>query len=80
MEHKGFPKLQKRINDFLLEEEGTIPRSKIITVGTMLLLLSVFFVNDAFAGHRSHSSHRSHRRCPQIAGLSGQLRDSIHED
>lgn len=34
-----FPTIQKRISDFLYEEEGTIPRSKIITIGTMVLLL-----------------------------------------
>lgn len=55
-----FPRIQKRISDFLYEEEGTIPRSKIITIGTMVMLLSVFFADSAFAGHRSHSSHRSH--------------------
>ena len=38
-----FPKVQKRIADFIYEEEGTIPRSKIITVGTMVLLLSLFY-------------------------------------
>ena len=60
MSETRFPKIQKHLSDFLYEEEGTIPRSKIITVGTMLLLLTVFFADSAFAKHRSHSSHKSH--------------------
>ena len=54
-----FPQVKRSIQDFLYEEEGNIPRNKMLTVGTMVLLMSILFASDAFAAHRSHSSHRS---------------------
>ena len=55
-----FPKVKKSITDFLYEEEGNIPRNKLLTLGSMILLLSILYADEAFAGHRSHSSHSSH--------------------
>lgn len=55
-----FPKIQRDISNFLFDEEGNILRSKILTVGSMMVLLSVFLAQDAFAKHTSHSSHKSH--------------------
>jgi len=56
-----FPKVKKSLSDFLYEEEGNIPRSTMLTIGTMVLLLSVFYADDVFAAHSSHSSHSSHK-------------------
>ncbi len=56
-----FPEAKKRIEDFLYEEEGNIPRSKMLTLGTMVLLLTLFYASEAFAAHRSHTSHSSHK-------------------
>ena len=61
MKEKPFPKLQKQLSDFLYDEEGSIPRSKIVSVGTMILLLTIFYTDQALARHRSHKSHVSHR-------------------
>ena len=55
-----FPKITKQITDFIYEEEGNIPRSKLITLSTMILLLGVVYAQEAFASHQSHSSHSSH--------------------
>lgn len=55
-----FPKVQRSITDFLLDQEGNIPRNKILTVGSMMVLLTVLMAQDAFAKHSSHSSHKSH--------------------
>ncbi len=35
---KILPKINKKINDFLYEEEGNISRGKILTVGSLLLI------------------------------------------
>ena len=55
-----FPKIKKEISDFMFEEEGNIPRNKLLGLSSMILLLSLLYATDAFAGHRSHSSHQSH--------------------
>jgi len=59
-----FPKIKKKLSDFLYEEEGNIPRSTMLTIGTMALILSVFYFNDIFdddfSTHYSHDSHDSH--------------------
>ena len=55
-----FPHIHKAVSDFMYDQEGNIPRNKILTVGAMMLLLSIMFSDEAFADHRSHSSHSSH--------------------
>ena len=57
---KFFPKINKKISDFLYEEEGNISRGKILTVGSLVLIAGMIFADEVFAAHRSHSSHRSH--------------------
>ncbi len=61
MDKLSIPRIKKSISDFMYEEEGNIPRSKMLTIGSMLVLLSMIFLSDeAFAKHGSHSSHGSH--------------------
>ncbi len=60
MAERVFPNVKRAIEDFLFDEEGNIPRSKIISIGTMVMLLSVLYAQVAFAKHGSHSSHGSH--------------------
>lgn len=55
-----FPEISKSISDFLYDEEGNIPRGKILAVGSIMLILSIMFVDPALAYHGSHSSHASH--------------------
>ena len=50
------------ISDFLLDEEASIPKGRLLTIGSIMIVLAVVLgVQDAFAGHRSHRSHSSHR-------------------
>ena len=52
--------IEKTIIDFLFEEEGNITRNKVLTVGSMMLIMGIIMTMDTFAAHRSHSSHSSH--------------------
>jgi len=64
MDKSIFPHIKKSIEDFVSDQEGNIPRNKVLTIGSMMLILSVLLADQAFAGHsshRSHSSHSSHR-------------------
>lgn len=61
MDNKKFPEIKKSIEDFIYEEEGNIPRNKVVALGTMLLVMSLLMYDEVFAGHRSHSSHGSHQ-------------------
>ena len=56
-----FPKVKRSIENFLYDEEGNIPRSKILTVGTMMMLLGMVYFQNVHATHSSHSSHSSHQ-------------------
>lgn len=38
-----FPKVKKSITDFLYEEEGNIPRNKLLTLGLMLINFIFFY-------------------------------------
>ena len=55
-----FPHIKKAVEDFMYDQEGNIPRNKVLTVGSMLLVLGILLSDEAFAAHGSHSSHRSH--------------------
>ena len=55
-----FPSIKKSITDFLDDEDGNITRSKMVMLGSMLLVMTTLFAIQAAAKHRSHSSHRSH--------------------
>ena len=64
MAELSFPHVEQKIEDFLYDEEGNIPVGKVLTIGSMILILGLLM--DAFAAHRSHSSHSSHQ-----SGYSG---------
>ncbi|MDO5133839.1 MAG: His-Xaa-Ser repeat protein HxsA3, partial [Eubacteriales bacterium] len=55
-----FPHVKHSVEDFLFDEEGNIPRSKILTIGSMMIVLSMLLTEKAFAGHRTHYTHRTH--------------------
>ena len=74
----AFPKAKKEIIDFLLNEEGNIPRSKMLMVGTMVLLLGIFYSKEAFARHSSHISHGSH--ISHASHVSGQHSNGAHNN
>ena len=53
---------QHSISDFLLDEEASIPKGRLLAIGSLTVVLAVILgVQDALAGHRSHRSHSSHR-------------------
>ena len=60
-EKPKFPEFAKKITDFLEDEDGNITRNKLVTIGTMIMLMSIMYSRDVFAGHSSHVSHSSHQ-------------------
>lgn len=60
MSDEFFPKVKKGIDAFLEDEEGNIPRSKILTVGSLMMLMGIIYGQNIYAAHSSHSSHASH--------------------
>ena len=60
MENELFPSVKRSIQDFINDEEATIPRGKLLAIGSLMLVLSVILGVDAAAKHTSHRSHSSH--------------------
>ncbi len=56
-----FPQIKKKIEYLIEDEEGNIPGNRLLTLGTLVVLLGILLGPDAFAAHRSHRSHSSHR-------------------
>lgn len=76
---KMIPKISRKINDFLYEEEGNISRGKIITVGSLMLIAGLIFADEVFGAHRSHSSHKSHSsHSSHSSGSGGHASHSSH--
>ena len=71
-----FPHVKKKIDDFLYDEEGNIPINKVMTIGSMMLVLGLLMADDAYAAHKSHSSHRSHSS--HSSGYGGHSSHSSH--
>ena len=61
MREEIIPQVRNSIEQFLYEEEGKITRNKVLTVGSMMLIMGLLFATDVFADHSSHSSHSSHK-------------------
>ncbi len=55
-----FPTIKKSLSSYLSDEEGNITRNKIITVGSLAIIMSIIYSMDVFAKHSSHRSHSSH--------------------
>ena len=55
-----FPKVQKTIEDFFNDEDGNITRSQMVTIGALVLVMSIMSAMDTYAKHASHKSHSSH--------------------
>ncbi len=55
-----FPKVDKAIRKLIEDEEGGIVTSKVLLIGTMIIVLGQIFGMDFLNGHKSHSSHTSH--------------------
>lgn len=73
-----FPHVKDSIDRFMYDEEGNIPRSKILTIGSMMLLFTLLLSDQAWAAHRSHSSHSSHRSHSSHSSHSSYSYHSSH--
>lgn len=60
MSEKLFPTIKKSIEDLINDEEGNIPRGKLIMLGSTIMLMGMIMGIDVFAKHYSHRSHSSH--------------------
>lgn len=78
MKNEIVPKIKKSIEDFLYEEEGNITRKKVLTVGSMMLIMGVIMSIDAFASHSSHKSHSSHSSHKSSSSGSGHSSHVSH--
>lgn len=55
-----FPTVKKNIASLIEDQEGNVPGNKLLTLGTVVVILGSIIAVDALAAHRSHYSHRSH--------------------
>lgn len=78
MSEKLVPKIKRSIEEFLYEEEGNITRNKILTVGSMMLIMGVLLATEAFAAHSSHKSHSSHSSHSSHKSHSSHSSGSYH--
>ena len=61
MNNFEFPKIPKKIEDFLTEEDGRMLRSKAVAIGSLMVVMGLLLTPDnVYAKHSSHSSHSSH--------------------
>ena len=60
MEESLFPKIKKSVTDLIHDEEGNIPRSKLVMIGSTIMLMGMMMGIDTLAAHSSHRSHSSH--------------------
>lgn len=59
-EEKKYPLIQKTLKSFIEDEEGNIPAKKLLSIGSLIILLGAILSIDVFAAHGSHKSHSSH--------------------
>ena len=55
-----FPQVKKTIDKLIEDEDGSIPAGKLLTIGTLVIIMAGLLSIDVFAKHGSHSSHSSH--------------------
>ena len=84
MDKFSFPHVVNSIEKFMYDEEGNIPRSKVLSIGAMIIVLGILMADEAFAKHRSHSSHKSHsshssHSSGSSSGHSSHVSHSSHE-
>ena len=49
MEKYRFPSIQKTIDDFINDDDGNITRQQLVTIGAMILVMSIMSSIDAYA-------------------------------
>ena len=56
MQEPIFPSIKRSLENLIEDEEGNIPAGKLLTIGTMVVLLANILSIEGFAAHGSHSS------------------------
>lgn len=77
----NFPSIQKSVEDFIYDEDGNITRNKLVSIGTMIMVMAIVSAMNADAvhsSHRSHSSHVSHSSTSYIRSHSNHVSHSDH--
>jgi len=77
-----FPKIDKALTDFLNDEDGNIARNKLVSIGSLILLMSILSIDSVFAhgSHSSHSSHSSHKSHSSTAYIRDHTNHGSHSD
>lgn len=75
-----FPKIEKSLVDFINDEDGNITRNRLVSIGSMILLMSILSFDDVFAAHSSHSSHVSHTSHSSTSYIRDHTNHSSHSD
>lgn len=80
MADKKFPNIKKSIENYLSDEEGNITRNKILTVGSLAIILGIIYSMDVYAKHGSHSSHKSHSSHSSTSYIRNHTNHASHSD
>ena len=75
-----FPKIKRAIYDFIDDEDGNITRGKLVTIGAMVLIMSIMSGMEAFAAHGSHKSHGSHSSHSSTSYVRDHSNHASHSD
>lgn len=80
MDKYKFPSIHKTIDDFINDEDGNITRSQLVTIGAMILVMSIMSSIDAYAKHGSHRSHGSHGSHSSTSYIRSHTNHGSHSD
>jgi hypothetical protein len=73
-----FPTIKKSIEDFIEDEDGNITRSKLVVIGTMIMVMSIMLSIDGYTKHGSHGSHSSHSSTSYVRSHTSHESHSNH--
>lgn len=80
MNESIFPSIKKSIENLIEDEEGNIPAGKLLTIGTLVVLLSTILSMEAFAAHSSHKSHSSHESHASTSYVRNHTNHASHSN
>lgn len=80
MDNYKFPSIKKTIDDFINDDDGNITRNQLVTIGAMILVMSIMSGIDAYAKHGSHRSHGSHGSHSSTSYIRDHSNHASHSD
>ena len=80
MNNYKFPSIKKTIDDFINDDDGNITRNQLVTIGAMILVMSIMSGIDAYAKHGSHRSHGSHGSHSSTSYIRDHSNHASHSD